>query len=442
LERWSVRSFFEIGWQWPKEIIKPLGVALDKRAEVVDRKKHDVDSLKLVTLHFDGEMEPRDLRGSNGFKGRLFFAHPGDVIYSKIDVRNGAIGVVSNEFGTAAVSSEYPVYRIKPEIALPQYIKLLFRTSFFRDAINSMISGASGRKRVQPSQLEEIEIPLPPLPAQRAIVGRWRAAQEAVAAAGERIARIERATQARFLADLGLTLPERATPPKAFALKWQDLERWSVMFNQMAATGVDVSASKYGAVPLSECLQGTMNGYCIRPVGTKTKHKMLKLSALRPEGLDLTESKYVKVPEKIAKRFHIIKGDLLICRSVGSFDHIAKCALVEEDRADILFPDIIIRARFNDMILPEYAGALIQSPIGRLWFQKNARTAVGMWKIGGGDIAAFPIPLPPLSVQRAMMERVEAGRAEIAREREAADRLRRETQVEVEETILGKRKVS
>ncbi len=290
--------------------------------------------------------------------------------------------------------------------------------------------------------LLEMQIPLPPLSVQRAIVGRWRKAQETIAAANERIARIEHQTQARFLADLGLTLPERATPPKAFALKWQDLERWSVMFNQMAATGVDVSASKYGAVPLSECLQGTMNGYCIRPVGTKTKHKMLKLSALRPEGLDLTESKYVKVPEKIAKRFHISKGDLLICRSVGSFDHIAKCALVEEDRPDILFPDIIIRARFNDMILPEYAGALIQSPIGRLWFQKNARTAVGMWKIGGGDIAGFPIPLPPLSVQRAIMERVEAGRAEIAREREAADRLRRETQADVEAMILGAKPVA
>jgi hypothetical protein len=39
------------------------------------------------------------------------------------------------------------------------------------------------------------------------------------------------------------------------------------------------------------------------------------------------------------------------------------------------------------------------------------------------------------------MERVEAGRAKIAREREAADRLRRETQAEVEAMILGAKPV-
>ena len=120
--------------------------------EVVDRRQHGFDSLNLVTLHFDGEMEPRNLQGRSNFKGRLFFAHPGDVIYSKIDVRNGAIGVIPDEIGDVTVSSEYPVYRLKPERAVPEYIKLLFRTGFFRLAINSMISGTSGRKRVQPSQ--------------------------------------------------------------------------------------------------------------------------------------------------------------------------------------------------------------------------------------------------------------------------------------------------
>lgn len=386
-------------------------------------------------------MEPRDLRGSTGFKGRLFFARPGDVIYSKIDVRNGAIGVVSDEIGTAAVSSEYPVYRIKPETALPQYIRLLFRTSFFRDAINSMISGASGRKRVQPSQLEQIEIPLPPLALQRAIVGRWRAAQEAVAAAGERITRIERETQARFLADLGLTLPERATPPKAFALKWQDLERWGVAPNQLAATSIDIHKAKYPVISGRDFLSEIKHGCSASPSSKPTALKVLKISAVTKGFLNLGEWKYMHDKQRYRDDFGVLPGDVLLCRTNGTLSMVGMSALVEDDVPDTIFPDKVIRLRCKETIRPSFLCKALQMPFCRSQIEASARTAVGNYAIGTSDLWALRLPLPPLSVQRAIMERVEAGRAEIAREREAAERLRCETQADVEAMILGAKPV-
>ena len=52
-------------------------------------------------------------------------------------------------------------------------------------------------------------------------------------------------------------------------------------------------------------------------------------------------------------------------------------------------------------------------------------------------IANLRIPLPPLALQRQIIERVAVGRSEIAREREAADRLAREINTQVEALILG-----
>jgi hypothetical protein len=52
-------------------------------------------------------------------------------------------------------------------------------------------------------------------------------------------------------------------------------------------------------------------------------------------------------------------------------------------------------------------------------------------------IANLRIPLPPLAVQKQIMERVAAGRSEIAHEREAAVRLDRDINTEVEALILG-----
>ena len=189
---WSVGSFVRVEWNWPEEYIKPLSKALHRRVEEVDRKQHSIEDLQLVTLHFDGTIEPRNRGSQKDFKGRLFFAYTDDVVYSKIDVRNGAIGVVPPQMHRVAASSEYPLYEVTPDVALPFYIQLLFRTSYFRRTINSMVSGASGRKRVQPEQIEAIRVPLPPLPIQHAILKKWNKAQREIAEAWFRIERLEK----------------------------------------------------------------------------------------------------------------------------------------------------------------------------------------------------------------------------------------------------------
>ncbi|MDQ7794172.1 MAG: hypothetical protein RDU89_07130 [bacterium] len=437
LERWSVGSFIALDWRWPRNMIRPLAEALVRKSSEVDRMTTSTDKLKLITLRFDGVIEPRQQHGNKPIKGRLWWADAGDVVYSRIDVRNGAIGIVPDDLGRVCVTSEYPVYEVDPNVADAGYIKLLFRTVTFRRKINAMISGASGRKRVQPPDLEAVEVPLPPLPVQLRIVASWEKAQAEVADTQQRIAEMEHRMEIEFLADLGLTKPQRVKLPRASAVQWRHLERWSVMFNQSGRVSVDLTAGWYAAVPLQECLEGTTNGYCIRPVNKETPHRMLKLNALQAWGLDVEQSKFVNVSEEIAKRFHLARGDLLICRSIGSFDHIAKCAVVEDDRTDILFPDIIIRARLNSRIEPSYAREVIQSSVGRAWFQQNARTAVGMWKIGGSDIAAFPMPLPPLPIQRELVSKVMTQRQRIAALKAEVEHRAKQAKTEVEERILG-----
>jgi type I restriction enzyme S subunit len=168
---------------------------------------------------------------------------------------------------------------------------------------------------------------------------------------------------------------------------------------------------------------------------------MLKLNALNPAGLDLTASKFVTIPDKIAKRFSIRKGDLFICRSVGSYDHVAKCALATEDALNIVFPDTMIRVQLKDSLLSEYVREVVQTPLGRSFFQSNARTAVGMWKIGAEDIRNFPMPVPPINAQREIVDMVNQVRQKIAEERKSAEERQVQVSREVEEMILGIRQI-
>ena len=143
---------------------------------------------------------------------------------------------------------------------LPSYIRLLFRTEFFRKTINSMISGASGRKRVQPSQLMSVEVPLPPFPVQQAIVDRWEQAQKEIAAGQERILCKERETAERFIRELGLTPPKPASGEKGFAVLWKDFARWSVSYNHTASSLPDLTKGKYPVVNLGAILEMVQYG--------------------------------------------------------------------------------------------------------------------------------------------------------------------------------------
>ncbi len=303
--------------------------------------------------------------------------------------------------------------------------------------------GAEGRKEVKLDFFEGQAVPLPPMPHQEAIVARLRKAHEAAVKSRETVAKLEAEIPLEIYKVLGAPRPNADSAlPKLLVLWWNQLERWSFNYIARACKGLlGFTRSHYPIRPLGEHLLDTMNGYCIKPVQTQTPHKMLKLSALTPAGLDMRESKFVRVSDRIAQRFHIRKGDLLICRSVGSYEYVAKCALVEEERPDVLFPDIIIRARFAETILPEFAREVIQTPLGRSHFQSNARTAVGMWKIGAEDIRNFPIPVPPLEVQREIVYAVNRQRARIAKERKAAEARQAQAARDVEEMILGIRPV-
>jgi hypothetical protein len=144
----------------------------------------------MISLSFAGEVERREV-DIESVEGKLFLAHPQDVVYSKIDVRHGAIGVVPSEMKNAAVTAEFPVYRINEDVAVPEYVALLFRTSRFRDALAAKVSGASGRKRINPTQLEETRVPLPGTTEQKEIVAEWRKSHDKVQAAEAEVLKAE-----------------------------------------------------------------------------------------------------------------------------------------------------------------------------------------------------------------------------------------------------------
>ena len=88
-----------------------------------------------ITVHLNGEISARERTAL--YKGGMFAAYPGDVVFSRIDARNGAIGVLQEGIAKAAVTSEFPVFVPVPDRLDGGFVKLVLRTGNFLAALRT-----------------------------------------------------------------------------------------------------------------------------------------------------------------------------------------------------------------------------------------------------------------------------------------------------------------
>lgn len=440
LGRWSVKSFYESHWQRPATEIKKLAVALERRSESVDKVSFKLKPEHFISLRFTGEVVPRNLHGKSEFKGALFYAYAGDLIYSKIDVRNGAIGIIPANILTAAVTSEFPVYRIKPDVALPEYIQLVVRTQHFRRIINGMVSGASGRKRVQPNNLENVEIPLPTLAEQKAIVAHWRKAQSDIDDAKQRIKKLESSLHQDTHQLLGIADGRNCTLPRAFALEWKSLERWSVEFlgRQLLCLNTN-KAGAYSTFPLGVLCKGISGGTPSKRRADFWNGSIPWISPKDMKSAHIYDSQdhitQIAIDEGVSL---VPKNSVLLVVRSGILQHTVPVAVNKVDTA--INQDIRAFVPKNShQILSDYLADLLSAQQESLL--RLVKWSTTVQSINKEELDRFPVHLPPLPIQREIVAVVAAGRKEIARERTVADCLARDINAEVEALILGTKKI-
>lgn len=420
VERWSPGSFRDVAWNWPPDVIRPLSTALHRRIEVVDRSDHPLDSLTFGSLHFTGELSIRDMSGKQEVKGKLCFAHTNDVVYSKIDARNGAIGIVPATLPRVVFSSEYPIYEVTTSVALPDYVKLLFRMDSFRERINSLISGASGRKRVEPSTLEGIEVPLPPLAIQLAIVEHSQKAVNAM--------RVIKEHQARLSNELNEWLLEQ-TDQQAFkapsvVVGWSGLETWNV---QNARAAIFKQTNPHFVRFATYAEEATVS---VKPADDPD-HEWPVYGVNNQEGVFFS---HLQKGSEFNSSYKRIQPDWFFHNptrsAVGSLGHVPS---VPEDA--ITSPEYQVwklRDLGKDSLQPGFVATLIQTP----WFVNVIqfhRVGAVKQRLYVENLLAMPVPKFPKQLQK----RVAEERARIAAERTAAAKLAVDTSREVEQMILG-----
>ena len=96
----------------------------------------------------------------------------GHILLSRIDARNGAIGLVPPGLEGAIVTNDFWAFAVNRELADPRFLDTYFGARAFVEACQRASEGTTNRVRLQPDRFLRIEVSLPSLDEQRRIVAR------------------------------------------------------------------------------------------------------------------------------------------------------------------------------------------------------------------------------------------------------------------------------
>lgn len=133
---------------------------------------------KRVTIKVrNGGVVPRDeVMGENIGTKKQFLVSEGQFILSKIDARNGAMGIIPAELNSAVVTQDFLPYDIDTTKVNPQYFVLVCTTKQFVEFCQSCSRGTTNRQRVDEAQFLNIKVPVPSLEEQNKLVEEYNAA--------------------------------------------------------------------------------------------------------------------------------------------------------------------------------------------------------------------------------------------------------------------------
>ena len=232
------------------------------------------------------------------------------------------------------------------------------------DELNSKGTGSTF-KAINKKILAETEIPLPPLEEQRRIAATLDKVSDLIAKRRAQLDKLDLLVKARFVEMFG----DQYTNPKG----WETGRIRDV-----------VREVKYGTS---------------RPAVEGGAYKYLRMGNITFDGhLDLSDLKYINIPESEIEKCMVKRGDVLFNRT-NSKELVGKTCVFDLDEPMVI-AGYIIRVRVNERVLPDYLSAVLNSQYGKKTLADMCKAIVGQANINAQELQNIAICIPPVELQR------------------------------------------
>lgn len=325
-------------------------------------------------------------------KGYTSFSD-GDVLFAKITpcMENGKAALAAGLAGGRGFgSTEFHVLRSRGSV-LPEWIYYFVRRETFRREAKRNFTGTAGQQRVPTSFLEEALIPVPPLDEQRRIVDLLARAEGIVCLRREAQQKAAELIPAIFI-DM---FSDPATNPQAWP--------------------------RHPLSAVAEVISGVAKGRKLDP-GEAIELPYMRVANVKDGYLDLAEVKTIEIKRGEVEKLLIRPGDLLMTEG-GDPDKLGRAALWAGELEACVHQNHVFKVRSDRARLsPAYLRALAGSAYGKAYFLSVAKKTTGIASINKTQLSAFPVPLPPLALQRAFERRVQSAESILTQQVEALNK--------------------
>jgi len=380
----------------------PLGEVLTKAEEWITLEPEKWYREVTVRLWGKGVVQRREVSGAEIAARRRLVVRSQQFILSRIDARNGALGLVPDSLDGAVVSNDFPVFTPNHSRILPAFLDWLSKTRRFVDLCKAASEGTTNRVRLVEDRFLATQIPLPPLPEQRQIVARIE----------ELASKIE----------------------EARALRSQAVEaRTAIIGLTVSRIDAELRASHKTAC-LAELVSKDEGAIRSGPFGSSLLHSEFVEEGVPAVGIeDVQENRFVLsrrwhvTPEKAAElaRFRIRPGDVLIT-VMGTLGR--TCVVPHQIPHMISTKHIWTLTLNHDLAFGPWVSYWLNysTHVRRKLLGETTGTAIA--GLNGKKIRAVSLPLIPLPEQR----RIVAYLDDMVAKMDALKRLQTETAAELD----------
>ncbi len=196
--------------------------------------------------------------------------------------------------------------------------------------------------------------------------------------------------------------------PKSFLLKYR-------------VNDENISNSRFPKYQLRKISKLISDGTHFTPKYTEEGVKFLSVKDVRPFEINYDNSKFISIDEAeiLDKRCKPQKGDILLTK-IGT---IGLASVIKSVERFQIFVSLALLRTDNELILPEYLALSINSDFTFLQFDRIIKGA-GVPDLHLEDIRKVKIPVPPIEIQKQIVEKFEKAYAEKkTKEAEAREKL-------------------
>ena len=403
-------------------------VRIKDPVDIEDNQNYKRVSIKL----YNGGITLRDIElGVNIGTKKQFRIKQGHFLLSKIDVRNGAIGIVPESCNDAIITGNFWDFEIDTNKADPQFLSLLMTTGYFVKLFDKASNGTTNRHYLQEDLFLKTEIPLPSLDIQKEFVKKYNDKIKLAKNQEKELIHLETDADNYIAQQLGIVCKNNVIKSNKYNYltfyNLIDLSRWDLYKNDCSS----IISEKYKFSKLLDVVtEKPLYGAGEKGIKKRSDIRYIRITDINEDGT--LNDDFVSA-EKVDPKYLLEENDFLIARSGNT---VGKTFLYKKELGKCIYAGYLIKFKLDTKkIIPEYLLYYTKSNIYKQWIASNQR-ANAQPNINSNEFLNSPIIIPPLEEQNYIVNHLQKIKEKIINLKQQAEQNRIAAQEEFEKELF------